>query len=175
MASDRDSMIGNAAGLQPWRRRFVLLRGPKHFTLGQLLEIAAAYVLRLFLQLGNPEALGDQVGHAVLDLKFSGDAEEGFGFGDDLVLLENFLPDDEVYESGFVFKGHEHDASCCPGALAADDHAGIVERGTVFHLSDRGGVGKSAAGEFVTEGGQWMSAGAVASRLVIPADRLKWV
>lgn len=53
----------------------------------------------------GPEVFHDEVGDAGFYLKFSGDAEEGLGLGEEFVLLKDFLPEDKVDEAGFVFEG----------------------------------------------------------------------
>lgn len=79
-----------------------------------------------------PELVDDEVGDVVGGaLDAAGDAEEGGGAGDGFVDFVDFGPDDEVYEAGFVFEGHEEDAGGGLGALAADDEAGVVDEGLV--------------------------------------------
>lgn len=102
------------------------------------------------------------MGDAGLHLQLSRDADERLGFDLRAVLFVDPLPDDEVDEAGFVFEGHEDDASRRAGPLAADDEAGVAGAGTVFHGGDAGGVGQALPREGLVVGRDGVAVGAVA-------------
>jgi hypothetical protein len=66
------------------------------------------------------ELAGFDVDDAVLILEFAGDEQETRAGDDDAVRLENIGGDDDVGDSGFVFKREEDEAFGGAGALAAD-------------------------------------------------------
>lgn len=90
------------------------------------MEIATADLFGFCCDVGDPALFDDEVGDAVLRLDFSGYAEKGLGLGHGLEFLEDFFPQHEINEAGFVFEGHEDDAARGTGALTADDHAGVT-------------------------------------------------
>jgi len=71
--------------------------------------------------------------HAVFDLELAGNTKKTHRLRQDRIALKDAFPHDDVYETGFVFEGHEYDAARGAGPLAANHQTGIANLLAIFH------------------------------------------
>ena len=70
----------------------------------------------------------------VFFLKPAADAQKVRCLNEYGVLSKNVLPHNHIDKAGFIFQRQKHDSPGGAGALAADDHSGILQLLTIPHL-----------------------------------------
>src|SRR4029077_9810452 len=80
-----------------------------------------------------PQFVRNQMQHAVFDLELAGNTKKAHRLRQDRIALKDAFPHDDVYETGFVFEGHEYDAARGAGPLAANHQTGIANLLAIFH------------------------------------------
>ena len=105
-----------------------------------LMKIPTRVFLGSLVDQRRPKTLGDEMDHAVLNLKLAADAEEVCGLDEKRVFLKDPTPDHDVDETCFVLEGHEDHAGGRARPLATDDKARVACTCAVAHGVDAFGI-----------------------------------
>ena len=109
----------------------------------------------------SPHFLDDDVDHTLFCLNLTRYTEKGCCFDEDGVRFEVLGPNDDIHESRLILHGHESNSRRSAGALATDDHAGVVDSPAAFHCRNGLCVWKTQRQKFSSEWGQEVSMSAV--------------
>ena len=124
-------------------------------------------------QFRRPHCFHDKVHHAVAFLYHTPDSDNRRGKQYRPQLLVAALPDDEVYKTGLVLKGHKDGTGGGGWPLSINDHSDIGDALVVSSVGNFPGGGVRASRQPLPMRFQRVCSGTVSGSAIVPGELLK--